>query len=259
MEEKISGIYKITAKHSGKVYIGQSIDIYNRWMGHWKQVNQGDSSYIHNVMRKYGKDGFIFEIVERCSQDIINEREKYWIKFYDSYNNGYNLTTGGEGVKGKIRSEEERENMRILSMKLNKSKPVLQIDTDGNIVKEWRSCKEIGKTTDMTCSCIHNCLTHDNGYYLAYGYIWIYKSEYLEKGINIELYLLNNREILYNKIYQIDKSGNILKIWDNIHQILTENPTYKKSSIYSACSGQKQNMYGFKWVYENDYINNKPI
>ena len=68
-KEKISGIYKITAKHNGKIYIGQSIDIYERWRGHWKQVNQGDSNYIHNAMRKYGKDGFIFEIIV----DVIGE------------------------------------------------------------------------------------------------------------------------------------------------------------------------------------------
>ena len=256
MAEKISGIYKITSKHNGKVYIGQSIDIYNRWRGHWKQVKRGDSDYIHNAMRKYGKDDFIFEIIERCPQDIINEREKYWIDFYDSYNNGYNLTIGGEGIKGKVFSEEERENMRISSMKLNKSKPVLQIDTDGNIVKEWRSCKEIGKVTDMISSNIHHCLVHDEGYHLSYGYIWMYKSEYLENGLDINLYLLNNKEVMYNKIYQIDKNGKVMKLWTSIHHILSENPTYKYSSIYSACNGQRQSMYGFKWIYEDDYINN---
>ena len=91
MAEKISGIYKITSKHNGKVYIGQSIDIYNRWRGHWKQVKRGDSDYIHNAMRKYGKDDFIFEIIERCPQDIINEREKYWIDFYNGVEYGYNM------------------------------------------------------------------------------------------------------------------------------------------------------------------------
>ena len=72
-------------------------------------------------------------------------------------------------------------------MKLNKSKPVLQIDTDGNIVKEWRSCKEIGKVTDMISSNIRHCLVHDGGYHLLYGYIWMYKSEYIENGLNINL------------------------------------------------------------------------
>lgn len=258
VKEKISGIYKITAKHSGKIYIGQSNDIYARWKSHWKQVNSGDSSYIHNAMRKYGKDGFTYEIIEKCSQNVINEREKYWIKYYDSYNNGYNLTLGGEGVKGKIYSENEKEIMRIQSLKTNKSKPVLQIDINGDIIKEWRSCKEIGKTTDMISSNIHHCLIHDGGYYLAYGYIWLYKDEYLQNGLDLNLYLSNNREIIHNKIYQVDKEGIVIKLWNNIHQILFENPSYKYSSIYSACNGQRSSMYGFKWIYEEDYVNNQP-
>ena len=137
MAEKISGIYKITAKHNGKVYIGQSIDIYNRWRGHWKQVQQGDSDYIHNAMRKYGKEGFSYEIIEQCPQEIINEREKYWINYYDSYNNGYNLTTGGEGVKNKIFSEEEKTHLRNLAIKNNRNKPIIQFDLNGNKIAEW--------------------------------------------------------------------------------------------------------------------------
>jgi hypothetical protein len=48
-------------------------------------------------MRKYGIDNFLFEVVEECSLEELNNREKYWIKYYDSHNplNGYNLTDGG--------------------------------------------------------------------------------------------------------------------------------------------------------------------
>lgn len=254
-KEKICGIYKITAKHNGKIYIGQSVDIYNRWKSHWKQVNRGDSDYLHNAMRKYGKDGFIFEIIEECSLDVINEREKFWIKFYDSYNTGYNLTLGGEGIKGKIYTEDERENLRKISEELNKNRPVLQIDKDGNIVKEWRSCKEIGKVTHMSSSNIHHCLMHDGGYYLLYGYIWMFKNEYLESGLDINIYLSNNRNITYNKIYQLDGCNNVIRIWDNVYQIISENPTYKCSSIYSVCNGNSKTVYGFRWLYEDDFAN----
>lgn len=260
-KEKISGIYKITAKHNGKVYIGQSNDIYTRWRSHWKQVNRGDNDYLHNCMRKYGKDNFEYEIIEECNQDIINEREKYWIQHYDSYNNGLNLTLGGEGVKGKVFSYEEKEKMRNYAKNVGRSKPVLQIDTAGNIVNEWRSCKEIGKTTDMLSTNIHDCLKHKGGYRLAYGYIWLYKEEYLNDGLNLDLYLSKNRDTLCNRIYQIDKNNkkNVVKIWDDIHQIISENPNYKYSSIYSACNGQRKSMYGFIWVYENNYTENEYV
>lgn len=48
-------------------------------------------------MNKYGISHFKIEQVEECDDSIVNERESYWIKFYDSYHNGYNATYGGEG------------------------------------------------------------------------------------------------------------------------------------------------------------------
>lgn len=47
-------------------------------------------------MRKYGLEAFVFEIVEECDIDQLNEREKYWINYYNSFNHGYNLTNGGD-------------------------------------------------------------------------------------------------------------------------------------------------------------------
>ena len=252
-KDKICGIYKITAKHNGKIYIGQSKDIHNRWIGHWKQVARGDSDYLHNSMRKYGKENFEYEIIEECGQDIINEREIYWIEYFNSYNNGYNLTLGGEGVKGKQYSFDAKENMRNYAKEHNISKPILQIDIHGNIIKEWRSCKEIGKLTNMLSTNIHDCVKHKDGYRLAYGYIWIYKDEYLTKGLDIDLYLSINKDIAYSKIYQIDKNNVIVKIWNNINEIIDENPNYCKSSIYSVCNKCAKTVYKYVWVYEKDY------
>lgn len=252
-KEKISGIYKITSKHNGKVYIGQSNDIYRRWKSHWKQVAKGDKDYIHNAMRKYGKENFEYEIIERCNQDVINEREIYWIEYFDSYKNGYNLTTGGEGVKGKKYSLEEKENMREYAKNNNISKPVLQFDTNGILIKEWRSCSEIGRTTNMLSTNIHDCITHKDGYRLAYGYIWVYKDEYDKLGLNIEPYLSINKEISYYKIFQINNQNKIVKVWNNIYEILDANKKYKKSSIYASCNDNIKTAYNYVWTYENNY------
>ena len=48
-------------------------------------------------MRKYGTDCFQIELVEECSRDVTEEREKYWIKHYNSFGDGYNATLGGDG------------------------------------------------------------------------------------------------------------------------------------------------------------------
>lgn len=89
------GIYRITNQINGKVYIGQSVDIARRWKDHRKAINS--DLPLYRAMRKYGKDNFIFEVIEECSQKELDEKEIYWIKFYDSLNpdKGYNLSSGG--------------------------------------------------------------------------------------------------------------------------------------------------------------------
>lgn len=94
------GIYKITNQINGKVYIGKAGNIERRWYEHRSDAKNPNKTYhLYQAMRKYGLDNFIFEIIEECppDNDILSEREKYWINYYDSYNNGYNETLGGEG------------------------------------------------------------------------------------------------------------------------------------------------------------------
>ena len=95
------GIYKIINIINQKVYIGQSINIQKRIHQHfWKSQCQKDVSYnsiLHNAIRKYGKQNFKWEVVEECSVDQIDEKQKYYIQFYNSLTpNGYNILTGGE-------------------------------------------------------------------------------------------------------------------------------------------------------------------
>lgn len=94
------GIYKIENIINHKKYIGQSIDIYKRWERHKHIFNNKNShSYeypLYKDIRKYGLENFDFKIIEECDKDLLDEREKYWIKYYDSFFNGYNQTFGGE-------------------------------------------------------------------------------------------------------------------------------------------------------------------
>ena len=91
-------IYKITNKINNKVYIGQTTQTLNlRWQGHCQNINNGSyQMVIKRAIHKYGKENFIIEEIEECNQELLNEREKYWIQFYNSYENGYNSTLGGQ-------------------------------------------------------------------------------------------------------------------------------------------------------------------
>lgn len=86
-----SGIYKITNLKNGKVYIGQSQNIYYRRKQHFTALRA--HRHENTQMQKdWNNDshGFRWDVVEYCSIDKLNEREEYWIKQYDSVNKGYN-------------------------------------------------------------------------------------------------------------------------------------------------------------------------
>ena len=105
------GIYKVTNNITGKVYIGQSKDIESRWDSH---IKTGPKNYekfkknkFYNAIKEYGIENFSFEIIEETSEELLDERERYWIEYYNSYYDGYNGTKGGQGHESKIFSAEE--------------------------------------------------------------------------------------------------------------------------------------------------------
>lgn len=96
------GIYKITNKLNNKCYIGKSSNIEERWKYHkWRYQEKGHSEYdkpLYRAFRKYGIENFTFEIIELVDNTQINEKETYWIEYYNSYgSSGYNATKGGDG------------------------------------------------------------------------------------------------------------------------------------------------------------------
>lgn len=91
-----SGIYCFTNKLTGKRYVGQSINLERRYRQHVNNIN-ASKPYFDYYLHFYGTDNFVYEVLEYCDKSIQNEREAYWIDYFDSYNNGYNLTNGGSG------------------------------------------------------------------------------------------------------------------------------------------------------------------
>lgn len=111
------GIYKITNKLNEQSYIGLSMNIESRWEQHIKYAfKECEDSYhknrLYNAIRKYGVDNFSFEVIEECEKEKLQEREKYWINFYDTFNKGYNLTLGGD-VSGYNVQEENHPNVKL--------------------------------------------------------------------------------------------------------------------------------------------------
>ncbi len=104
------GIYKITNIKNGKVYIGQSIDIEERWRQHKKDCNRRNQN-LYLAFRKYGLDSFYFEVLEETIPDrnLMAERESYYIHQYDSIKNGYNESEPelSVGILNRLLTDEE--------------------------------------------------------------------------------------------------------------------------------------------------------
>ena len=99
--EKVCGIYKITDINDMKCYVGQSVDIANRFTQHCRcgcGIKTPKDNKLYAAMLKEGLDQFTFEIVEICPQKELNEKEKYYIDVYNSVNYGFNSQ---DGVNGK--------------------------------------------------------------------------------------------------------------------------------------------------------------
>ena len=93
-------IYMIQNKINNKIYIGKTIrSISERWREHQYRAENNYNGYLYNAIRKYGIENFTVLEIEKCEDEIIDERERFYISFYDSLNNqkGYNLTNGGDG------------------------------------------------------------------------------------------------------------------------------------------------------------------
>ncbi len=91
----ICGIYKITSP-TGRIYIGQSKDIKNRWSS-YRTRECPKQILLNRSFKKHGVHNHIFEIIEECTTDDLNCRERFWQEFYDVLSrNGLNCVYVGE-------------------------------------------------------------------------------------------------------------------------------------------------------------------
>ena len=92
-----TGIYKITNQKTDLVYIGQAVDIATRWKNHAKAglgIDTPANNKLYKAMAEDGLESFSFELLEECSRDQLNEKEKFYINLYQSDQFGYNSTSG---------------------------------------------------------------------------------------------------------------------------------------------------------------------
>ena len=104
-------IYSIHNLTSGKKYIGQTVEkMQRRVVRHFRTVNE---TKISRAIQKYSKYDFVYGIVEEVEdKNFLDVREQYWIKFYDTVENGFNIKEGGKCARGFKQSQSSIEKRR---------------------------------------------------------------------------------------------------------------------------------------------------
>ena len=121
--KKAGIIYKITNLINGKIYIGQTQRTLEKRISEHKRKNK---FLICHAIKKYNWNNFKSEVIEECDTiEKLNEREKFWIAYYDCKTpKGYNSTDGGEGVPGLTCSKKTREKLSLINKGLKQSEEV---------------------------------------------------------------------------------------------------------------------------------------
>lgn len=199
-------IYKIINDINSKIYIGKTqFSLEKRFKQHCKDSQKPQLNHrpLYNAMKKYGIEYFHIQLIEETKYP--EEREQYWIKYYDSYKNGYNATKGGDGKvyadydlitqlwnSGKTMLEIHNElgyDTKTIRSALNHyditsqqrkaqgrkkySKQIAMLDKENNIIKIFSSMEDafkfLGKQSGGQISGV--CKGKRK---TAYGYKWTY-------------------------------------------------------------------------------------
>ena len=118
-------IYKITNIQNNKVYIGQTIrPIEKRFKRHLNDaLNNILDTHFARAIRKYGKDSFIIEKIDNAqTQDELNQKERYWIRYYNSVKEGYNETDAISKCGGNTYQSKTEEEMEVIKDKIRQTK-----------------------------------------------------------------------------------------------------------------------------------------
>lgn len=244
-------IYKATNLVNGKVYIGQTTRTLKRRKGeHLSDARNGSTDPFHNAIRCHGEENFKWEVIDRADNDEeLNQKEIYWISYYNSYiyaenSNGYNATRGGNNFW-------IGENNPMYGKRSPNAKSIIQLSLDGEFIKQYPSAREGAKAVNghygNIISCCRGKLTH------VYNSIWIYEDDYNELTVKQRVSEYNKKRDK-NTVVQLTING----------EFVAEYPTAKDgakavngsgTSITACCRCEPKykTHKGFIWMYKSDY------
>ena len=284
-------IYLITNSVNNKKYIGlTSGTVQARWEKHCRNAKLGINYALYKAMRAHGINNFsVCTIEEEFDFQKLCDREQYWINFYNTFNNGYNETLGGEGNRkytpdviyalwdsgltvseitrqtGCVRSTvystlllyNEYSQTESLSRRNDtlKKKPV-QFDLNGNYIATYESegaaCQAVGASSGSVGLCCNS-----DKHCTVKGYIWVWESD-KEKISEIVTNLQKIRRRStpeMQAVAQLDAEGKIIAIYENAKAAAAAFGKTRDTHIGECCRGRRNVCFGYKWRFLNDLQN----
>lgn len=229
-------IYKITNKINDKSYIGKTNDIVRRWKEH--RYGHGGTAILSKTFAKYGLDNFEFSIINEQEYATVEELNKklselevYYIGIYNTFNNGYNATIGGDGISFYKHSKETIEKIR----ESNKGKEI-----PDERLKKMRVAMLGKHHTPETKEKIRKALlSRDHTIYEKMAA----KRKGKHRGHDMIMKAAAKRR---KPILQYDMNGNFIKEYEGAD--FTEFPCGTNISI--CCKDKINSAYGFVWRYK---------
>ena len=270
----MTGIYKFTNKENGKVYIGQSVNVERRIQSHYWPSHAEQRTPFDKILQAHS-NLFTYEIVEECSADLLDEREQYWIEYYNSYYDGYNCTLGGKGARGETHSKATLTNEEVLQIIKLLEEGELNNTEIANLFNSTR--ERIRAINENKCWChLHNYKNNIRNESLATkgikrngcgpqtGNTILTESQVKEIIKLLEKGQLNSEQIAkqYNVQANLIKNINQCKTWTYLHNykknIRKENGHYYYRNAYNSDITVEQ---AFEVVYllENTALTQKEI
>lgn len=217
-------IYKIYNDNNDKIYIGQTKnDLKIRWNQHIHN-SQYEDSILYRAMKKYGYNTFHMEKLEECDDNLLNDREKYWINYFHSYGKGYNATPGGTS---------------IYSGNMNK---LVDIGLIKQLWDEGKSIMDIKRITGYSKTTIQEHLNDYENYSIKESIQRGNEISHLDRGI---------------KVIQLDLMGNKIAEFSSILEAAKKTNT-QTANIRKCLKGERKKAGGFKWeTTDPQFILNK--